>query len=95
MMAGLRCAEPSAAAWPAVRDGVDAFVSIPDSFAVRAMDALGTPASGDPGIDAGPSGACGVGALMALVDEPGLHELREACGLDRSTDVLAIVTEGK
>lgn len=94
IMAGLRCAQPSYAAWPTVRDGVDAFMSIPDSFALRAMESLAG-GSGDPRIDAGPSGACGVGALIAVASEPVLHEVRNACGLGRSTRVLAVVTEGK
>jgi diaminopropionate ammonia-lyase len=94
MMAGLRCAEPSYTAWPTVRDGVDAFVSIPDAFAARAM-ALLAGSSADPQLTAGPSGACGVGALLALQSETALHHVRDACGLARSRRVLAIVTEGK
>lgn len=94
IMAGLRCAEPSHAAWPAVRDGVDAFVSIPDSFTIRAMERLAGD-SGDPKIDAGPSGACGIGALLALASEPVLRDVRDTCRLGRSTRVLAIVTERK
>jgi diaminopropionate ammonia-lyase len=93
-MAGLRCAEPSHAAWPTVRDGVDAFVSIPDSFTMQAMERLASTA-GDPCIEAGPSGACGVGALLALASEPMLRDLRDTCRLGRSTRMLAIATEGK
>jgi diaminopropionate ammonia-lyase len=87
-MAGLRCAEVSHAAWPAVRDGVDAFVAIADAHAAEAIDHLA------PRIEAGPSGACGVGALLAMMSEPVLRDVREAC-LRRSARVLAIVTEGK
>jgi diaminopropionate ammonia-lyase len=93
-MAGLRCATPSTAAWPAIRDGIDAFVAIPDSFASLAMSRLSAPA-GDPLIDAGPSGACGVGALLALHDDPLLRPVYDACGLGQSMRVLAVVTEGK
>jgi diaminopropionate ammonia-lyase len=93
-MAGLRCATPSTAAWPTIRDGVDAFVSIPDTFAQLAMERLCAP-TGDPCIEAGPSGACGIGALLALTSDPALRPVRDACGLGRSTRVLAVVTEGK
>ena len=93
-MAGLRCATPSTAAWPAIRDGIDAFVAIPDSYASLAMSRLSA-RSGDPFIEAGPSGACGVGALLALKDEAALRPVHNACGLGRSTRVLAVVTEGK
>jgi diaminopropionate ammonia-lyase len=94
MMAGLRCAEPSPAAWPSIRSGVDAFISIPDTLAVEAMDRLSRAAGGDPCIAAGPSGACGIGALLALVRTPEAAAIRETCGLSRSTRVLAVVTEG-
>jgi diaminopropionate ammonia-lyase len=94
VMAGLRCATPSTTAWPAIRDGVDAFVSIPDSFAWQAMEWLRAP-TGDPRIEAGPSGTCGIGALLALKSDPALRPVCDACGLGRSTRVLAVVTEGK
>jgi diaminopropionate ammonia-lyase len=93
-MAGLRCATPSTAAWPAIRDGVDAFVSIADSFASLAMIRL-SGHGGDPRIDAGPSGACGIGALLAMQEDPALRPVRESCRLDRSTRVMAVATEGK
>ena len=94
MMAGLRCAEPSPAAWPSIQSGIDAFVSIPDSFALDAIDRLREPEPGDSPIAAGPSGACGVGALLALLSSPQLAVVRDACGPRESTQVMAIVTEG-
>lgn len=90
IMAGLRCAEPSPAAWPAIAVGVDAFVSVPDAWTLDAIERL---RGETPPIDAGPSGACGVAALLALVRSPGLEPVRSACRLDRSTRALAIVTE--
>jgi diaminopropionate ammonia-lyase len=95
MMAGLRCAEPSHAAWPTVRDGVDAFVAIPDTRAREAMHRLARVDGGETPIAAGPSGACGIAALMALASEPILRDVRDACSLGPSTRVLAVVTEGK
>ena len=93
-MAGLRCATPSEAAWPAVRDGVDAFVTVADSVVRLAMERLSA-IGGHPRIEAGPSGACGIGALLALRAEPALRAAGEAAGLSRSMRVLAVVTEGK
>jgi diaminopropionate ammonia-lyase len=95
MMAGLRCAEPSPAAWPAIRDGVDAFLSVGDDGARRAMDRLSSPTGNDPAISAGPSGACGLAALMALAEAPEMAPLRNACRLARSTQALVVVTEGE
>jgi threonine dehydratase len=94
MMAGLRCAEPSPAAWPSIESGIDAFAAIPDSIVIDAIDRLRQGDAGDPPIAAGPSGACGVGALLALISSPQLGDVRAACSLGRSTQVLAIVTEG-
>ena len=94
MMAGLRCSEPSPAAWPSIQSGIDAFVSVPDSIVVEAIARLGEPAAGDPRVAAGPSGACGVGALLALLSSPRLADVRAASRSGASTHVMAIVTEG-
>ena len=93
MMAGLRCAEPSPAAWPSIHSGVDAFVAVPDSIVLEAMERLQSPIE-DPPIAPGPSGACGIGALLALLYSPQLAEVRANCSLRRSAQVLAVVTEG-
>ena len=45
-------------------------------------------------IEAGPSGACGVAAMMALVDDPRAESVRARARLGRSTRAMAIVTEG-
>ena len=93
IMAGLRCAEPSGVAWPTISEGVDAFVTVPDALTVDAMRALSAAGEGER-IDAGPSGACGIAALEAIVRAPELRPVRSAAGLDRSTRALVIVTEG-
>jgi diaminopropionate ammonia-lyase len=93
IMAGLRCAEPSPAAWPAVSAGVDAFVSVQDGEAIAAMRLMSA-AGGDQRIDAGPSGACGLAALMTVARAPQLADVRSAAGMDRRTRALVIITEG-
>lgn len=60
-MVCLRCAEPSAAAWPHVAAGVDAFVTISDAEAASAVAALA-----EAGIATGASGAAGLAALTAI-----------------------------
>jgi diaminopropionate ammonia-lyase len=95
MMAGLRCAEPSSAAWPAIHDGVDAFISVPDSLAAEAIEVLASPVGSDPAIAAGPSGACGLAALLALARDDALDPIRRAWGFGSSCRVLAVVTEGQ
>ncbi len=93
IMAGLRCATPSPAAWPAVKSGVDAFITVTDEEALAAMRTLESAVEGER-IDPGPSGACGAAALAALATDPGLDRLRARCRLDRSTRALIVVTEG-
>jgi diaminopropionate ammonia-lyase len=94
IMAGLRCAEPSPAAWPSIVAGIDTFLSISDDRALDAIETLRSGASSDPAIEAGPSGACSVAAMMALVDDAGAEAIRAMIGLGPSTRVMAIVTEG-
>ena len=93
-MAGLRCAKPSPAAWPAIARGVDGFVSVPDSLALDAVERLAEPEGGDPPIHAGLSGACGAAALVGVARSPELAHVRRAVRMDRSTHALVIVTEG-
>jgi diaminopropionate ammonia-lyase len=92
IMAGLRCAEPSPVAWPAIAAGVDAFVAVSDSAAIDAMRIMSA-APDDERINAGPSGACGLAALIAIARDHSLAEVRSAAGLDRETRALVIVTE--
>jgi diaminopropionate ammonia-lyase len=92
IMAGLRCATPSPAAWPSIQVGVDAFVSIPDSFTLAAMEMFRRPEAGHRAIAAGPSGACGLGALLAVLREDAGEPIRQRCSLE-STRVLVIATE--
>ena len=93
IMSGLRCAEPSITAWPAIARGIDAFVTVDDERVLAAMEML-TVAPDPERVDAGPSGACGAAALVALGTAPELEAVRAACRLDRSTRALIVVTEG-
>ena len=92
IMAGLRCATPSPAAWTAIESGVDAFITIDDRQALSAMDALARDAAS--GIEVGPSGICGAAALIALGSAPEFVHVRHAARLDRSTRALIVLTEG-
>jgi diaminopropionate ammonia-lyase len=94
MMAGLRCAEVSPAAFPAILSLADAYVAIDDGYAAEAMRLLARPEPGDVPIVAGASGACGLGALVALTSDPALAEIADAARLDARSRVLVINTEG-
>lgn len=88
-MAGMDCAEVSAAAWPVLRAGVDGVVTISDEEARAAMRELaGT------GLRIGDCGAAPLAALRALATDPDCAALRDAIGLGRDTEALLIATEG-
>ncbi len=94
IMGGLRCGEVSTTAFPAVAASYDAYVAIDDEWACEAMRRLAAPQGTDPRIEAGPCGAAGVAALLAIATDPGLRDIREAIGWSPTTRALAIVTEG-
>ncbi|WP_026403905.1 diaminopropionate ammonia-lyase [Actinomadura rifamycini] len=85
IMSGLHCAAPSALAWPHLRDGVDAAVSVSDAAAARAardLAALGVPA--------GPCGAASLAGVRAALAPGRRADLPD--GRDRTVVLLA--TEG-
>jgi diaminopropionate ammonia-lyase len=88
IMAGLNCGTPSTAAWPDLRDGVDAFVAVEDAQAAEAMRTLA-----GLGVVAGESGAAGLAGLMELM---ALRHAaaRAALGLSGGSRVLLLNTEG-
>jgi diaminopropionate ammonia-lyase len=86
-MAGLDCAELSAAAWPSLRAGIRATVTVDDEDASRAQAELERH-----GLLIGESGAAPLAALRQLAGSP---ELRRAVAFGPSTRVLLIATEGR
>ena len=93
IMAGLNCGTPSPVAWPLIRDGFDAFLSISDDLAIEAMRTYYRPRGRDPRIIAGESGAATLAGLLALCGE-GMIEARQRLRLDSQSTVLLINTEG-
>ena len=94
IMAGLNCGTPSLLAWEILKDGIDVFLAIPDSYAVKALQYLYYPFKGDKQIFAGESGAAGLAGLIAVMTNPDLTEVRETLGLDKNPSVLVFNTEG-
>jgi diaminopropionate ammonia-lyase len=58
------------------------------------MRALARPASGDPSIAAGASGAAALGGLLALCRDHSMHQVKQQLNIDDRSRVLAIVSEG-
>lgn len=88
-LAGLDCATPSAAAWPAVRDGLAGTVTVPDPEVHAAMRELA-----GHGLVIGDCGAAPLAALRRLVTDPAGARLRAAVALGPAARVLLVATEG-
>lgn len=88
IMAGLNCGTPSSAAWPAMRDGMDAFLAVDDAQAMLAMRELAAA-----GVTAGESGAAGLAGLLELL-RPEHAEVRVRLGITGGSRVLLLNTEG-
>jgi diaminopropionate ammonia-lyase len=86
IMAGLRCQSVSAPAWPLLRRGLDAALTITDSEAEHSMRVLA-----QAGVEAGESGAAALaGALWAC----GNPVARDALEIDGRSIVAVVNTEG-
>lgn len=94
IMAGLNCGEANPISWDILRNHCAIFTAIPDRIAARGMRLAAAPIKGDPPVTSGESGAVGLGLLAAIMEEPELKELREAAGLNSSSEVLLFSTEG-
>ncbi len=91
LMAGLACGEVSPVAWEVIRAGSNAFMTLPDSEAVRAMRALARGIGGDKPVVGGESG---VGGLAGLIAAAGDRTAREALDLRNDARVLIFGSEG-
>ncbi|MDQ4128683.1 MAG: diaminopropionate ammonia-lyase [Actinomycetota bacterium] len=89
IMAGLNCGTPSRVAWPIVSKGVDAFISIEDEWARRAMRLLARA-----GLASGETGGAGLAGLLALAEDPEQEPTRGLLGMGEEATVLLFNCEG-
>lgn len=94
IMAGLACGEVCSIAWDLLSRCAECFVSMPDYAAAQGMRILGNPLGGDVRIVSGESGASTSGFVCELMRNRNLYELREALGINESSRVLCVSTEG-
>ena len=94
IMAGLCCGEVCTAGWEVLKHHADYFFSCPDYVAADGMRVLGNPLPGDETIISGESGAVTCGLIYNLLQDKRLNDLRDQIGLNRSSVVLCISTEG-
>lgn len=91
VMAGLACGETSPLAWRFLQPAVDVFMTVTDAQAEAAMRLLADGVDGDMPVVAGESGVAGLAALQVLAASP---DTRRLAGLDASSRVLLVNTEG-
>lgn len=94
IMAGLSCGEPCGVGWRQLRAHAKAFVSIPDFVAAKGMRILASPVGGDRAVVSGESGAATLGFVAEVLQNEGLHALRDQLGLGPDARILCISTEG-
>lgn len=91
IMAGLSCGEPSGLAWQILAEEADDFLTIPDRLVAPAVRLLAEGAFGGPAVEAGESAVAG---LAALISASRSAEMKSLLGLDESSRVLLIGSEG-
>ncbi|MGB7244212.1 MAG: diaminopropionate ammonia-lyase [Sulfitobacter sp.] len=91
LMAGLSCGEPSQIAWEILAEEGSDYLTIPETLVAPSVRLLATPMGDDPAIKAGESAVAGLAALIAARDD---SQLSQKLGLDTTSRVLLIGSEG-
>jgi diaminopropionate ammonia-lyase len=86
IMAGLNCGSVSSIAWPIIRDGLDAGVTVTDDQAIAAMHRLN-----ELGVAAGPCGGAALAGVRSVLDD---SDRRAALAISEDTVVVLISTDG-
>jgi len=94
IMAGLACGEPSPIAWETLREFSSAYISCDDYVAANGMRILANPLAGDDCIEAGESGAVGIGLLDLIANHADFRDLRQSLHIGPDSAVLLFNTEG-
>ncbi|KOV93018.1 diaminopropionate ammonia-lyase [Streptomyces sp. NRRL B-3648] len=90
VMAGLNCGTVSRTAWPVLRAGLDAAVTVTDADSARASRDLAAL-----GVSSGPCGAAALAGVRALLTGGGATERRHRLGLGPGSVVVLLSTEGR
>lgn len=90
VMEGLNAGSVSPAAWPLLRAGVDAAVTVTDEAALASRDLLE-----QFGIGAGACGAATLAGLSSALSGPDSDEVRKALGLSTHSTVVLLDTDGR
>ncbi|PKS08166.1 hypothetical protein jhhlp_005442 [Lomentospora prolificans] len=85
IMTGLDCGTVSSIAWPILKDGVDASITVSDYESHKAVKLINSF-----GVSPGPCGAAPLAALRRLTESD-----KAALGIDRSSVIVLLCTEGQ
>ena len=91
VMDGLVVGTPSRVAWPILREGIDAAVTVSDDSAIGTLRALAAGAHGDAPLQIGETG---IAAIAALIDAARSPAVRRALGITPESRLSAIACEG-
>lgn len=91
LMAGLACGEVSLLAWDILSQGCNDFMTVSEPSVVPTMRLLARGLAGDPVLEAGESAVAGVAALITACQD---DSMKMSLGLDESSRVYVIGTEG-
>lgn len=94
IMAGLSCGVASTLALEILMNYADMYVSLEDHFSETGMRKLYHSEGNDQSIISGESGAVGMGFLHEVMTDDKYKDVREILGLDESSVILLISTEG-
>lgn len=94
IMAGLCCGAPNTRAFRILSQYASASVSLSDRIAALGMRVLGNPLQDDPKIVSGESGAAVATGLLYYLQKNDIKQVKKDLGLDESSRVLCINTEG-
>jgi diaminopropionate ammonia-lyase len=94
IMAGLACGEPNPIGWEILRDFCSCYVSCDDFVAANGVRILANPLEGDAPVEAGESGAVGLGVLDLLCNSDKAGELKETLDIGLGSTLLFFNTEG-
>jgi len=94
IMAGLACGEPNPIGWGILRDFCSCYVSCDDFAAANGIRILANPLEGDARVEAGESGAVGLGLLDLLCKNEEFGELKQELAIDQHSILLFFNTEG-
>ena len=94
IMAGLSCGIPSILAWDIITKTADYFATCDDAIALKAMRSLSKSTSKDDSIVSGESGAVTTGFIETICSTPEYSDFYTLIGLNESSNVFCISTEG-